>query len=94
MAWRGFSHILTMRFLDAEKVILRGVWSAMCLLCYQARGQQFQARQSGDGRGLHGLSIALPKLLNDGKVVESKRTVLARAQRLVCGRAQAPAAPA
>ena len=40
----------------------------MCLLCDQARGQQFQANQRADGRALFGLSIAPADLLDDGSV--------------------------
>ena len=46
----------------------------MCLLCDQARGQQFQATQSVDGRALYGLSIAPAELLEYGNVAAKRQT--------------------
>ena len=40
----------------------------MCLLCDQARGQQFQASERADGRTLYGLSIAPADLLDNGNL--------------------------
>ena len=40
----------------------------MCLLCDQARVQQFQASERRDGRALYGLSIAPDELLDSGSV--------------------------
>ena len=44
------------------------VCPGMCLLCDQARGQQFQASECRDGRALYGLSIAPVELLDSGSV--------------------------
>ena len=46
----------------------------MCLLCDQARGQQFQASQRADGRALYGLSIAPAELLDAGNVAATRQT--------------------
>ena len=45
----------------------------MCLLCDQARGQQFQAIQRADGRSLFGLSIAPAELLDAGYVEATRQ---------------------
>ncbi|QNI46810.1 hypothetical protein [Synechococcus sp. A15-60] len=47
----------------------------MCLLCDQARGQQFQASQRADGRALYGLSIAPAELLDDGSVAVTRQSI-------------------
>ena len=46
----------------------------MCLLCDQARRQQFQATQIADGRALYGLSIAPAELLDDGNAAATRQT--------------------
>ena len=48
----------------------------MCLLCDQARGQQFQSSQRADGRALFGLSIAPAELLDNGSVAVTRQATV------------------
>ena len=45
----------------------------MCLLCDQARGQQYQTSQRMDGRALYGLSIAPAELLDAANVAATRQ---------------------
>jgi len=45
----------------------------MCMLCDQARGQQFQVNRRVDSRALYGLSIAPVELIDNDNVAATRQ---------------------